>query len=51
MVDYEKDMARDADSHMMLGGHNLNLADPTGGDHQMIEEVGKPAGQNHQMMT
>lgn len=51
MIDYEKGMARGADSHMMVVGHNVNLADPIGVDHQILVADGRPAGQNHLMMT
>jgi hypothetical protein len=40
MIDYEKDMARAADSHMMAGGHNVNLSDPIELDHQNFEADG-----------
>lgn len=40
MIDYEKDMVRAADSHMMAGGHNVNLSDPIELDHQNFEADG-----------
>ena len=51
MVDYEKDMAHGVDNHMMAGVHNVNLADPIGGEHQILETDGRPAGRNHHLMT
>lgn len=44
MVDYEKDMAHDADNHMLSGGHNVNLSDPIGVDRLIHEAGGRPAG-------
>jgi hypothetical protein len=43
MIDYERDMASDADSNMMVGGHNVNLADPIVVDHQILVADGRPA--------